>query len=216
VELPKVNLEILRTVPPAQKVSLLGLLLGFIVLAFYNNYGILFESWSDKDSKIDALQADIGKLDADIQATNIKVKHLDELIAANTQLEAELAKKREKLPQEEEASTLLKQVTDLGVKLGLDIKLWKPGTSTLHPSKLYVKQPVNVEVVGGYHTAGLFFDRINKMPRIMSINDLKFGSPKVDQERVLLQTVFELVAYVAPPEPKPEPKPVPKPALAGK
>lgn len=216
MELPKVNLEILRTVPPAQKVSLLGLMLGFIVLAFYNNYGILFESWSDKDSKIDALQADIGKLDADIQATNIKVKHLDELIAANTQLEAELAKKREKLPQEEEASTLLKQVTDLGVKLGLDIKLWKPGTSTLHPSKLYVKQPVNVEVVGGYHTAGLFFDRINKMPRIMSINDLKFGSPKVDQERVLLQTVFELVAYVAPPEPKPEPKPVPKPALAGK
>jgi type IV pilus assembly protein PilO len=216
VELPKINLEILRTVPPAQKVSLLGLVLGFIVLAFYNNYGILFESWSDKDSKIDALQADIGKLDADIQATNIKVKHLDELIAANTQLEAELAKKREKLPQEEEASTLLKQVTDLGVKLGLDIKLWKPGTSTLHPSKLYVKQPVNVEVVGGYHTAGLFFDRINKMPRIMSINDLKFGSPKVDQERVLLQTVFELVAYVAPPEPKPEPKPVPKPALSGK
>lgn len=216
MELPKVNLEILRTVPPAQKVSLLGLVLGFIVLAFYNNYGILFESWSDKDSKIDVLQADIGKLDADIQATNIKVKHLDELIAANTQLEAELAKKREKLPQEEEASTLLKQVTDLGVKLGLDIKLWKPGTSTLHPSKLYVKQPVNVEVVGGYHTAGLFFDRINKMPRIMSINDLKFGSPKVDQERVLLQTVFELVAYVAPPEPKPEPKPVSKPALAGK
>jgi len=212
VELPKVNLEILRTVPPAQKVLLLGLVLGFIVLAFYNNYGILFESWADKDSKIDALQADIGKLDADIQATNIKVKHLDELIAANTQLEAELAKKREKLPQEEEASTLLKQVTDLGVKLGLDIKLWKPGTSTLHPSKLYVKQPVNVEVVGGYHTAGLFFDRINKMPRIMSINDLKFGSPKVDQERVLLQTVFELVAYVAPPEPKP----VSKPALAGK
>ncbi len=212
MELPKVNLEILRTVPPAQKVALLGLALGFIVLAFYNNYGILFESWSDKDSKIDALQADIGKLDADIQATNIKVKHLDELIAANIQLEAELAKKREKLPQEEEASTLLKQVTDLGVKLGLDIKLWKPGTSTLHPSKLYVKQPVNVEVVGGYHTAGLFFDRINKMPRIMSINDLKFGSPKVDQERVLLQTVFELVAYVAPPEPKP----VPKPAPAGK
>lgn len=216
MELPKVNLEILRTVPPAQKALLLGLVLGFIVLAFYNNYGILFESWSDKDSKIDALQTDIGKLDADIQATNIKVKHLDELIAANTQLEAELAKKREKLPQEEEASTLLKQVTDLGVKLGLDIKLWKPGTSTLHPSKLYVKQPVSVEVVGGYHTAGLFFDRINKMPRIMSINDLKFGSPKVDQDRVLLQTVFELVAYVAPPEPKPEPKPVSKPALAGK
>lgn len=207
MDLPKVNLDVLRTVPPAQKVLLLGLALGFIVLAFYNNYGMLFESWSDKDSKIAALQTDIGKLDADIQATNIKVKHLDELIAANAQLEVELVKKKEKLPQEEEASTLLKQVTDLGVKLGLDIKLWKPGTSMLHASKLYVRQPVSVEVVGGYHTVGLFFDRINKMPRIMSVNDLKFGSPKVDQDRMLLQTVFELVAYVAPPEPKSEQTP---------
>ncbi len=212
MDLPKVNLDILRTVPPAQKVLLLGLALGFIVLAFYNNYGMLFESWSDKDGKIAALQADIGKLDADIQATNIKVKHLDELIAANAQLEVELVKKKEKLPQEEEASSLLKQVTDLGVKLGLDIKLWKPGTSMLHTSKLYVRQPVSVEVVGGYHTVGLFFDRINKMPRIMSVNDLKFGSPKVDQDRMLLQTVFELVAYVAPPEPKSEQPP----ASAGK
>lgn len=209
MELPKVSLDVLRTVPPAQRMLLVGLVLGFIVLAFYNNYGILFESWTDKDGKIAALQADIGKLDTDIQATNIKVKHLGELIAANAQLEVELAKKKEKLPQEEEASTLLKQVTDLGVKLGLDIKLWKPGTSTLHASKLYVQQPVSVEVVGGYHTAGLFFDRINKMPRIMSVNDLRFGSPKIDQDRVLLQTVFELIAYVAPPEPKPAPKPVP-------
>lgn len=212
MELPKVNLEILRTVPLPQKILLVVLVVGFIVLAFYNNYGILFESWTDKDGKIAGLVTDIGKLDTDIQATNIKVKHLDELIAANAQLEVELAKKKEKLPQEEEASSLLKQVTDLGVKLGLDIKLWKPGPTALHGSKLYVKQPVSVEVVGSYHTAGLFFDRIDKMPRIMSINDLRFGSPKVDQDRMLLQTAFELVAYVAPPEPKPEPKP----AAAGK
>lgn len=205
MELPKVNLEVLRSVPPAQKILLLLIMVGVIVLAFYNNYGILFEGWTDKDMRLTALGNDITKLDAEIQATNLKVKHLDELMAANAQLEIELAKKKEKLPQEEEASTLLKQVSDLGVRLGLDIKLWKPGAPAMHPSKLYVRQPVNVEVVGGYHTAALFFDRINKMPRIMSVNDLKIGSPKLDQDRVVLQTVFELTAYVAPPEPKPAP-----------
>ena len=55
------------------------------------------------------------------------MKHLDELVAANKQLEIELAKKKERLPPEEEAIMLLKQVSDLGVRLGLDIKLWKPG-----------------------------------------------------------------------------------------
>lgn len=205
MDLPKVNLEFLRAIPMAQKVLLLVIVLGFIVLAFYNNYGILFEGWTDKDGRIAALGAEVDKLDKEIQDTNIKVRHLDELIAASHQLELELEKKREKLPQEEEASTLLKQVTDLGVRLGLDIKLWKPGTPALHPSKLYVRQPVNVEVVGGYHTAALFFDRINKMPRIMSVNDLRLGSPKVDQDRVVLQTIFELTAYVAPPEAKAPP-----------
>jgi len=205
MELPKIDLEFLRTIPMAQKVLLLGLMLGFMVLAFYDNYGLLFEGWADKDRQITTLQTEVEKLDQEIQATNIKVKHLNELIAANAQLEVELAKKRERLPPEEEASTLLKQVSDLGVRLGLDIKLWKPGASSMHASKLYMQQPVNVEVVGGYHTAAIFFDRINKMPRIMSVNDLRLGAPKVDQERVLLQTQFELMAYVAPPEPKPAP-----------
>jgi type IV pilus assembly protein PilO len=62
--------------------------------------------------------------------------------------------------------------------------------------------PVSVEVTGGYHTAALFFDRINKLPRIVNVSDLKMGSSKVEQDRVVIQTAFELTAFVAPPEPK--------------
>ena len=103
-----------------------------------------------------ALQDNIGKLDADIQATAIKVQHLDELVAANKELEKELEKKKERLPPEEEAVTLLKQLSDLGVRLGLDIKLWKPGTHAEDPSKLFVRMPVSVEVSGGYHRQPYF------------------------------------------------------------
>ncbi len=203
MELPKVNLEVLRTIPLAQKVLLLALVAGFVVMAFYDNYGLLFTSWTEQDAEIAKLQTDIGNLDKEIEDTNLKVKHLDELMAANRQLEAELEKKREKLPPEEEASSLLKQVTDIGVRLGLDIKLWRPSASSMHASKLYITQPVSVEVAGTYHTVALFFDRIAHMSRIMSVNDLRMGAPKVDQDRVVLQSVFELLAYVAPPEAKP-------------
>jgi type IV pilus assembly protein PilO len=168
------------------------LVLAGIVVAFY------YYVAEPKSTEIAGLQGEIGKLDAEIQTLTIKVKHLDELIAANKQLEIELTKKKERLPPEEEAVMLLKQVSDLGIRLGLDIKLWKPSGKSEDPSKLFVRLPVNVEVSGGYHTAALFFDRINSLPRIVTVSNLKMGSPKTEKGRVVTQTIFDLIAYAAP------------------
>jgi len=192
--LPQVNLDALRNVPATQKAALLFLLLGGIIAAFY------FYIAEPKSEIIAVLEAENSKLESEIQTLTIKVKHLDELVAANKQLEIELAKKKERLPPEEEAIMLLKQVSDLGVRLGLDIRLWKPGAPTEDASKLFVKMPVNVEVAGVYHTAALFFDRINRLPRIITVSGLKIGSPKVEQGRIVSQTTFDLVAYAAPQE----------------
>lgn len=211
--LPSINLDALRNIPAAQKVVLLCLLVGILIAGFY------FYIAEPKTATIEVLRADNVRLDGEIQMLTIKVKHLDELIAASKQLEIELAKKKERLPPEEEAIMLLKQVSDLGVRLGLDIKLWKPGAQSEDASKLFVKMPVNVEVTGVYHTAALFFDRINRLPRIITVSGLKMGSPKVEQGRIVSQTSFDLVAYAAPQE-KPAvamPPAVPgKPAQPGK
>ncbi|MCP9454517.1 MAG: type 4a pilus biogenesis protein PilO [Nitrospira sp.] len=184
----------LRNVPVAQKAALLFLVVGGIIAGFY------FYVAEPKSESIAALEAENGRLDTEIQTLMIKVKHLDELIAASKQLEIELDKKKERLPPAEEAIMLLKQVSDLAVRLGLEIKLWKPGAPSEDASKLFVKLPVSVEVTGGYHTAALFFDRINKLPRIVTVAGLKIGSPKVEVGRVMTQTSFELIAYAAPQE----------------
>lgn len=189
---PALNIDVLRNIPAAQKLALLGLLVGALIAGFY------FYIAEPKSAAIEVLQAENARLDGEVQTLTIKVKHLDELVAANKQLEIELAKKKERLPPEEEAVMLLKQVSDLGVRLGLDIKLWKPGAQAEDASKLFVKMPVNVEVSGAYHTAALFFDRINRLPRIITVSGLRIGSPKMDQGRVVSQTQFDLVAYAAP------------------
>jgi type IV pilus assembly protein PilO len=196
MKLPAINLDLLRSIPLIQKLGLLLMVLAGIVVGFY--YYIA----EPKSAEIAGLQVTIGTLDTEIQTLTIKVKHLDELIAASKQLEIELAKKKERLPPEEEAVMLLKQVSDLGIRLGLDIKLWKPSAKSEDPSKLFVRMPVNVEVSGGYHTAALFFDRINALPRIVTVSDLKMGAPKFEKGRVVTQTVFDLVAYAAPEETK--------------
>ncbi len=212
--LPQLNLDSLRSVPASQKVALLLLLVGGMIAGFY------FYIAEPKSESIAALEAENTKLESEIQTLTIKVKHLDELVAASKQLEIELAKKKERLPPEEEAIMLLKQVSDLGVRLGLDIKLWRPGAQTEDPSKLFIKMPVSVEVAGVYHTAGLFFDRINRLPRIITVSGLKMGSPRMEQGRFISQTTFDLIAYAAPQE-KPvsgtaQPGHAPKVAQAGK
>ena len=196
MKLPELNIEVLRTIPLLQKVGFLALVLAGILVAFY------YQIVEPKSTEIEGLQGIISKLDTDIQTLTIKVKHLDELIAASKQLEIELAKKKERLPPEEEAVMLLKQVSDLGVRLGLDIRLWRPGPKAEDPSRLFVRMPVNVEVSGGYHTAAIFFDRINSLPRIVTVSGLKMGSPKIEKGRVVTQTVFDLIAYAAPQENK--------------
>lgn len=199
--LPAFNLDVLRTIPAAQKAAFLCLVVGGIVAGFY------FYIAEPKSASIETVIADNAKLESEIQGLTIKVRHLDELIAASKQLEIELAKKKERLPPEEEAIMLLKQVSDLGVRLGLDIKLWKPGPRAEDGSKLFVRMPVNVEMTGAYHTAAIFFDRINQLPRIITVSGLKIGSPKLEQGRIVSQTAFDLVAYAAPLE-KPAGAPV--------
>jgi len=196
MKLPTINLDLLRSIPLVQKVGLLLMVLAGIIVGFY------YYVAEPKSAEIEGLQVAIGTIDTEIQTLTIKVKHLDELIAANKQLEIELAKKKERLPPEEEAVMLLKQVSDLGIRLGLDIRLWKPSAKSEDASKLFVRMPVSVEVSGGYHTAALFFDRINALPRIVTVSGLKMGAPKMEKGRVVTQTVFDLIAYAAPEETK--------------
>ena len=159
------------------------------------------------------------KLESEIQTLTIKVKHLDELVAANKQLEIELAKKKERLPPEEEAIMLPNRSRSRrAVRAGYQDE--SAGAPTEDASKLFIKMPVNVEVAGVYHTAALFFDRINRLPRIITVSGLKIGSPKVDQGRIVSQTTFDLVAYAAPQEKAasgaPSPATAPNAAQAGK
>ncbi|MDR4479538.1 MAG: type 4a pilus biogenesis protein PilO [Nitrospira sp.] len=196
MSLNAISLDSLRSIPTGQKVALLGLLVAAILVGFY------FYVVDPKTIELEAVQGQVAQLDTEIQNLTLKVKHLDELVAANKQLEIELAAKKERLPPEEEAVMLLKQVSDLGLRLGLDVRLWKPGAQSEDPSKLFIRMPINVEVAGGYHTAAIFFDRISKLSRIVTVQDVRIGAARVDQGRVVTQTVFDLVAYAAPGEKK--------------
>jgi len=136
----------------------------------------VFLIYSPKKEEIDKLTKSISKLDNEIATGEVKIRKLDQLRAENKLLKEKLAKLQEKLPQEQEVSPLLKQLSDLGIKAGLEILLWKPGTRKVGPNSLYYEIPVNVEVTTGYHNLGIFFSHISRLPRIVNIKDMDLSS----------------------------------------
>jgi type IV pilus assembly protein PilO len=164
----------LKATPTNQKVGLLIILLAVIVGGYYFYFedpdGMIFPNTDGQ--KIRSLQADNVKLDTEINATKEKVKNLEALKKLNAELEVQLAKNQEYLPPQSEAVLLLKQLSDLGKQIGLSLVQWKPGPSALDSSNLYVKLPVVVQAGSPYHVLGLFFDRINKLPRIVNVEKL--------------------------------------------
>ncbi len=134
----------------------------------------IFLIYSPKKEQVNVLNAEVAKLSNEIATSEVKVRKLDVLKAENAMLRAKLSKLQEQLPEEKEVSVLLKQISDLGLKSGLKILLWKPGARKTSASGLYLEIPVTVEVVTGYHNLGVFFSYISRLPRIVNMSNIDF------------------------------------------
>src|SRR5256885_964899 len=189
------DLAAFKAVPLQQKVAMLVLALVGIGVGFY------FYVEEPLQAKITSLKSDIAKLDTEINTNKIKIAKLEDLKQLNADLQRQLAKNLEYLPPEEEAVTLLKQLSNLGTRIGLDLKLWRPSPRIEDSSKLFVRLPVDVEMSGGYHTLALFFDRIGKLPRIINVNKIKMGGGKEQRGRLSGQTSLQSTASPVPSAP---------------
>src|SRR5712692_2249757 len=189
------NMAAFKAIPMNQKIAFLVLLLGGIGTGFY----YLVED--PQQQVIQTLRTEVEKLDKEINTNKEKVKNLEALKQLNAELEKQLAKNQDHLPPESEAATLLKQLSDLGTRIGLSLKSWKPGSRQEDSSKLFVKLPADVVMTGGYHTLALFFDRISKLPRIINVSKIQMGAGKVERDRVSVQATFKITAFASPSTP---------------
>jgi type IV pilus assembly protein PilO len=192
LEMKAPDLAAFKAIPNQQKAAILVLLLVVIGVVFW------FYVESPQQDALASLQGEISKLNKEIKANKDKVANLEELKRVTAELEKQLAKNQESLPPEEEAATLLKQLSDLGTRIGLDFKSWRQAPRAEDSSRLFVRLPVDVEMSGGYHTLALFFDRIGKLPRIINVSRIKMGTGKVELGRVRIQTTFQLTAFATP------------------
>ena len=185
------NLKDLGNLPRSQKIILLALI--FIVLIG----GFVYFIFLPGKAEFDALKTSVNELNQKINTNEVKLRRLEELKVENMQLQSQLAMLQAQLPMEQEVSSLLKQVSDLSIESGLEVKLWKPGARKKDSSGMYLEIPVDVEVSGGYHSLASFFDRISKLPRIVNITNLNMDSAKVSGGGTSIQNKFVATTFSA-------------------
>ncbi len=151
---------------------------------------------------ISPLQKEIKSLDAKIDDQNNKIAiaqakaaKLETLKLENENLLKRLNELKEQLPEEKEISSLLKQISDLSIGAGLEIKSWKPGTRKMHSSGIVSEIPVAVAASGTYHDFAAFLSSLTKLNRIVNITDIKLASPQFAKGRAILQISFTATTF---------------------
>jgi type IV pilus assembly protein PilO len=150
-----------------------------------------------KGKEVDSLTEEIKKQEKEIAKSQSMVARLDDLKEENNKLKERLLLLQEKLPEEGEISSLLKQVSDLGVESGLRIISWRPSARRRHPSGIVYEVPVSVTFSGSYHMLGNFFASLTRLDRIVNINNISLGISRVRDEGMILNITFSAVTFTA-------------------
>ena len=184
----------IKTLPLYAK-AIIALLPSIIIVAL-----VLFLVINPKMKQIKILETKIDKQNNEIAASQAKAAKLEMLKMENDRLVARINELKEQLPEEKEISSLLKQVSDMGISAGLEIKSWKPSPKVTHPSGIVYEIPVSVSVEGTYHNLGYFLSSLTRLNRIVNITDMKLGSPKQERSESMLQVSFKASTFSAIPE----------------
>ncbi|PSW11883.1 fimbrial protein [Photobacterium rosenbergii] len=102
----------------------------------------------------------------------------------------------EQLPEEDELSSLLASVNDIGVSNGLEFHRIEWAARIEHP--LYFELPLNINVQGHYEDIGRFAADIARLPRIVSLKDIDLRWSQPQQELLQLKVSATTYRFKAP------------------
>lgn len=111
---------------------------------------------------------------------------LDVFKAQVSELEAKLHTLLRELPESREIPGLIRQISDLGVRTGLQINLIKPQAE--QKREYYAEIPIQVRVKGQYHAVGRFFDDLSRLERIVSVDNVQLEAN--NQETQCVATTY--------------------------
>ena len=147
-------------------------LLGFFGLAIIGAaaYVLLI---SPLEAKVAQLRTQEAALKRDLAQSRAIVADLAKYRMEAVELEAKINTLKEKLPSEREMPLLYRTLSDAGTQAGLAVSLFQPREALVRD--YYAEIPITVNADGAYHRLGEFFERVAKLPRVVTVKELKLS-----------------------------------------
>ena len=98
-----------------------------------------------------------------------------------------------RLPDSKELPVLLTDVSTIGKRAGLEMKVFRPGDEVARD--FYAEVPIQIEFSGSFHDIARFFDRIAKLDRIVNIGELNMSISTQSSERTVLRVQGEATTF---------------------
>lgn len=108
-------------------------------------------------------------------------------------LNKKLAKAIKELPNDREIPDLVRRISTIGKKIGLEFLLFQPLPES--KQEFYAEVPVKLKVEGSYHDVATFFDRVGKFSRIVNVRDISMHTPIERSGRMILTIEGTAVTY---------------------
>jgi len=172
-----------------QKVMLV--ILGIIgLIVFYKR------AFAPLGKKAKKYQEEIREKEQRLANIKRKIANLAQLEAEYKELKKEVEIAEKKLPRKKELPELIRSITDIGKKYGIDIDNFRPAGMSTPPGKNYIEYRFTLNLKSSYHRLAAFFTDICQQDRIININNLTL-SPKTPtpDDPSDIQANFTLVVY---------------------
>ncbi len=158
-------------------------------------------------TEIAALNEQISQLQAKNEAARVATQRINEfraLFASKTQEYDEL---KVLLPEQREITNVLQGLQENAGDSRLIVMRFSPREDS--QQEAIMAKPVEVEVDSNFTNLRAFFDKMAKLPRIVSITDFKINQLEKQSAEKTLHAQFLLTAYYAAPENLNPPAPAP-------
>lgn len=158
----------------------------FVLLLAVLYWYFLYQPYSEEMA---ALQERITSKQQTVEKYQKIAAQLETFRIQVSELEARLHALLRELPESREIPGMIRQISDLGVRTGLQISLIKPMLE--QRKEFYAEIPIQVRVKGQYHAVGRFFDDLAHLERVISVDGIQIEA--TSQETQCLATTFRFL-----------------------
>lgn len=180
-------LDRLSRMQRAQRLAIYGVLMVLLAIGFW---ALVYLPQSSTLGELQNQQAQLQQQKAQVEST---IKNKKQFEIELEQLKQDLVQALKELPDDREIPGLLKGISTLGRKVGLEVRKFTP---LAEEKREYVAEvPVELEVRGSYHEVAMFFDRLSKMNRIVYVQDIEMGAAEERGGKVYLTVEGKAVTF---------------------